>query len=274
MEEARKFFPHDLLTFDSLDSTSDAAEQQLDAPRIMHCIDFVVISYPTLTGARRGSGRRLFDIPWARIVLDEGTSIVNDATLVFEACAGLRASRRIFISGTPMPNVRATEINAILSFFGCDEEVMIPKTALLFDAEGGEDSEDHAALERRQRILEHCRHVLRTYCLSVESVEDDGSELALPSQVAALRAHKTAIHWVTLSPEERAIYDEERRKWQADPDLRNHMKWFTRLQQVRSFLFTMGCVVCVCVQTTHGDRSATRPTFSPIHPWAKTRIAL
>ncbi len=258
MEEARKFFPADLMTYDSLDSSGDT--RQLDVERIMTCLDFVVVSYPTLTGAYRQRdtfGRTLFEIPWYRVVLDEGTWIVNEGTEVFAACAAIKCERRIFISGTPMPNVRSTEMSAILSFLGCDA-IQLPRLPaptevrdsrnmwmLLPDSERNEADTTMTTTagytaEMATAALNQWRLVLDTFCLSLDSVLQamGGNEAELvPPAVAALRSHHTEIVWVTLLPAERYHYENlvNRAQHECDKASRRRgqfrLKWLSRLLQ-------------------------------------------
>lgn len=211
VHEAQKFFPPDLMTHTALDSTGDTRE--LDPRRVMDCLDFVVVSYPTLTGAHRQRdtvGRHLFAVPWHRIVLDEGTLIVNDETHVFKACADIRAEYRLFVSGTPMPNVRSTEMNAILAFFGC-QGIEMPRFGepRRTSTAGEEDEEEELVAttdEEDTERVEQCRHILRQFCLGVGTVLARDPTLELPARVAALRRHETEVVWLDFSPDERALY--------------------------------------------------------------------
>lgn len=258
MEEARKFYPTELMTFDSVESSDDAAAR-FSVARTLQCLDFVVVSYDTL---KASVGSPLFQVPWHRIIVDEGTFIVNEDTDVFTACSQINAQRRLFISGTPVPNARAGEMNAILRFLGADFRVpsLAPLAQTMFrqplddeeeeekyaagaaaaaadttswlmdDAEddSGEVVVDQGSVgggsPSPDSILAQWRRAIEMYWVAVH-VE------VLPEAVRKLQTHETETIWVTLSESEREHY---RTLWQQAntlPEHRHRLRWVTRLRQ-------------------------------------------
>ncbi|KZT19055.1 hypothetical protein NEOLEDRAFT_1142558 [Neolentinus lepideus HHB14362 ss-1] len=71
---------------------------------------------PGATGQKRKrSEKGLFDVPWKRIILDEGHSIRNPRTKMAKAVCGLDAHRRWVLSGTPIIN-SPRDLGSILTF--------------------------------------------------------------------------------------------------------------------------------------------------------------
>jgi len=232
MEESARFFAPELMTFDSVDSTADAW-QRFDPVRTVKCIDFVVVSYDTL---KECIGSPLFAVPWHRIVADEGSVLVNDATQVFHACAEIQAERRLFISGTPVPNTRAKEMNAILQFLRCPLRVHAldrpPLPTPVDDArswmlEEEEDDEDEPAGRDPAGVLAEWQQAVDSFWVHGEPSD----ATPLPEAVLQLRAHQTTLCWVELTPEERVYYDRLEAEASAPGERIHRLRHITRLRQ-------------------------------------------
>lgn len=143
----RKFFTPQILAVDFVSTARVAdtasAVNDADIGRIYHCVDVVVTTYDTLKAAaptRDGDAPRgLFAIEWRRLVLEEGAVLTNTGTRVYHVCQRLRARRRILVTATPLPNARASELNAILGFLGSRERLplSIDEGVRVFGGGGG-----------------------------------------------------------------------------------------------------------------------------------------
>lgn len=125
--------------------------------------------------------RALYDVEWRHIVVEEGTTLANANTALFAACARLRAHARILVSATPILNAKASELNGILQFLG--------NRCVFSAAQWG----DLGVQAQRRRVLAHFW------------VRSAATAAAGPARVAEPR-------WVSLSSEERALYDECKRQ--------------------------------------------------------------
>ncbi len=165
-------------------------ELDMDMDWFNHCVDAVVITYETLTGAvhdDRMAG--LLSVHWRHLVVEEGTTLSHEETRLFDACARVNADARILISAEPLLNARTRELNGILAFFGC--KTRLP---LALDDDDGEEREDLApARQRRRALLTH---------FDVHSTKLIGLERAFDAR------RDPKPRWVTLRPDEREQYNE------------------------------------------------------------------
>ncbi|TFK26482.1 hypothetical protein FA15DRAFT_667364 [Coprinopsis marcescibilis] len=87
--------------------------------------DIVITTYETVKGEhedgpasstkKRKFEQVLFDIPWKRIILDEGHVIRNPKTKMSKAVVGLHADRRWVLTGTPIINT-PRDLGSLLTF--------------------------------------------------------------------------------------------------------------------------------------------------------------
>ncbi|KAH9961307.1 SNF2 family N-terminal domain-containing protein [Russula dissimulans] len=88
--------------------------------------DVVVTTYQTVVGEHNGfdeaSGRKrkkrtssLFQVPWRRVILDEGHNIRNPRTQMARSVCALNAQRRWVLTGTPIIN-SPQDLGSILTF--------------------------------------------------------------------------------------------------------------------------------------------------------------
>jgi len=87
--------------------------------------------------------RGLFGVEWYRIVADEAVYIKNTSSRNYAAIQWLRAERRLFLTATPAPNARVSELNALLRSLGCRD--LLPETAAA--------AMDDALEERRATLI-------------------------------------------------------------------------------------------------------------------------
>ncbi len=243
MIEARKFYPPELMTFDSIESSADAFER-FSVERTMQCLDFVVVSYDTL---KASVGSALFNVPWHRVIVDEGSFIVNESTDAFKTCASIKAQRRLFISGTPVPNARATEMNAILQFLGSDLRVpsLIPLARAMSKADDDtataddewmlHDADEEAADpvedigKTAEEVIARWRQVMERYWVVAELNADDLE--AIPIAVRKLQVHQTEIDFVMPTTPEQNNYHALLRQAKMPEEQCNRLQWITWLRQ-------------------------------------------
>ncbi|KAF8200953.1 SNF2 family N-terminal domain-containing protein [Pholiota molesta] len=91
--------------------------------------DVVITTYQTVVGEHDGSPtgslepsqkkkkglKALFEIPWKRVILDEGHTIRNPKTKMAQAVVALNASRRWVLTGTPIIN-SPRDLGSLLTF--------------------------------------------------------------------------------------------------------------------------------------------------------------
>ncbi|TEB16783.1 hypothetical protein FA13DRAFT_1650493 [Coprinellus micaceus] len=92
--------------------------------------DLVITTYHTLAGeyggpqesggASRSKKKKvegvLMDIPWKRVVLDEGHIVRNPKTKIAQAVYALTADKRWILSGTPIVSLRQKDLGSMLTF--------------------------------------------------------------------------------------------------------------------------------------------------------------
>lgn len=210
-DEIRKYYGPHLIAFkrvaDSVEANARDSALDLDVAHVMYCLDLVITSYDTLKSAVRAMAekRGIFAVPWERLVLDEGTTIVNKSTAVFQACDLLDARCRLLISATPLPNSRTRELNSILAFLRCYHR--IPDDAAT--ADGAEESRAIADLRTR---------LVTRYLLRVTSENASGTVL------------ETSIIWTDLEDTaERECYAAILRRMHEDPS--HYIRWITKLRE-------------------------------------------
>lgn len=190
-------------------STQDAGDAALDIDpeRVRYCTDVVLTTYDTLKSAAAqlpaegaAAARGLFAIAWRRIVVDEGSAVVNESTNVFAACARVRAERRIFITATPLPNSKTSELNTILSYLGCT--VRVPLAADRDDGDGGNPAAIDAARRLRGSVIAH--FLVRE---SLAHAPSGGAATPTTDWVRDLVSPEAELVWVPLLPAERRAYD-------------------------------------------------------------------
>lgn len=177
---------------------ADLAE--VDLERIGFCVDIVLTTYDTVRAAasRPGApGSALFSVAWRRIVVDEGTAVVNESTAIFTACAKVRAERHLFITATPLPNSSVQELNTILAFLGCQRRLGA------LDADG----------ETARRLLGHFL------------IRIDRAALGLP----VVEHVQPNVILVELAADERAVYDALQAR--ANADAEHSIVWMTTLRK-------------------------------------------
>lgn len=219
-DEIRKYYGPELLAFDRVvaSNNQDASEAALalDAERVLHCLDIVLTSYDTLRSGYQLIKKQglvpsgLFAVPWKRLVLDEGATIVNKATAIFRACNKLHAECRLLISATPLPNSRTKELNSILSFLRCSER--LPEFL---------DEPEKCADKNLLRVAQELRELLVShYILRV-------SPMAAPSGPTPL---ETTLVWTEFETEaERHLYRCIMDQMAQNPS--NYIRWITKLRE-------------------------------------------
>jgi hypothetical protein len=88
--------------------------ERLAGPELAEAVgqaDLVITTYALAARDRVA----LAEIPWARIVLDEAQNVKNPAARQTQAIRGLRAPRRVALTGTPVEN-RLSELWSIMEF--------------------------------------------------------------------------------------------------------------------------------------------------------------
>lgn len=76
--------------------------------------DIVITSYGTLTSDKANKGA-IFSTKWRRVVLDEGHTIRNAGTKIFQAACHLEAEARWVVTGTPIVN-NVRDLYSIVKF--------------------------------------------------------------------------------------------------------------------------------------------------------------
>ncbi|KAH9212630.1 SNF2 family N-terminal domain-containing protein [Leptodontidium sp. 2 PMI_412] len=157
--------------------------------------DLVLTTYATLVADSKGA-KVLRKIAWFRVTLDEAHCIRNQTSQQFRACEGLSAQRRWCLTGTPIQN-RLDDLLSLLKFLHFEP---FSRRSVFQQYILDPLSKDN--LERVKTL-----HVLlRGICL-----RRDQKYLQLPEpcyQEAKL----------TLSREERKLYDEVLKRLHDDPD--------------------------------------------------------
>lgn len=205
----------------STDATTAALA--LDPQRITYGTDVVLTTYDTLRAAATAlpateTPRGLFAVPWRRVVVDEGAAVVNENTNVFAACQRIVAPRRLFITATPVPNSRTSELNTILQFLGCGVRVPLVADASIDNGDVPLDAEQRAR-RSEARVL---RQALVTHFLVRVGSGLGGA--ATPSPVPE-------IVWVPLSQtEERRVYAATVAQARAEPPERR-LQWMGALRK-------------------------------------------
>ncbi|KAF9565547.1 hypothetical protein CPC08DRAFT_815314 [Agrocybe pediades] len=169
--------------------------------------DIVITTYQTITGEhtdgsaggnsskKKKTERTLFDVPWKRVILDEGHTIRNPKTKAAKAVYGLNASRRWVLTGTPIIN-SPRDLGSLLTFLQIcrplDNEDFY-KRLLLRPLKNGEA----AGAELLRALMSHIC-IRRTK----EMQDSSGKSIIELPPVEMIRVP------VALSEEARALYDE------------------------------------------------------------------
>ncbi|CDO69292.1 hypothetical protein BN946_scf184976.g11 [Trametes cinnabarina] len=180
------------------------------SPAELKSFDVVVTTYQTVaiehdlasankaeapTAKKQKTDKGLFDVPWKRIILDEGHNIRNPRTKMAKAVCALNAERRWVLTGTPIIN-SPKDLGSLLTFLRIcrplDQEDFFKRMVLRPLKDG-----DPAGAE----IL---RALMSQICIrrTKEMQDKDGNSLVPlpPVEMTMIR--------VTLSPRERQeLYD-------------------------------------------------------------------
>ncbi|KAH6845633.1 SNF2 family N-terminal domain-containing protein [Chaetomium sp. MPI-CAGE-AT-0009] len=151
-------------------------------------VDVVLTTYDTLRSEKDYEGP-LFEMDWARVILDEAHNIRNRSSKVFTAAQTIKAQNRWCLTGTPIQN-RLDDYGALLSF------IRVPpfETA---------DKFNHwvidPAQKRKTYAFERLRTLVRATCLR-RTKQNIGHALTLPK--------KEEVNVVLdLDPGDRELYD-------------------------------------------------------------------
>ncbi|KAF8161207.1 SNF2 family N-terminal domain-containing protein [Crassisporium funariophilum] len=170
--------------------------------------DVVITTYQTVAGEHdegsKGTGvpnkkkkteRTLFEVPWKRVILDEGHNIRNPKTKMTKAVCALNASRRWVLTGTPIIN-SPRDLGSILTFLKIcrplDDEDFY-KRLLLRPLKRG----DTSGVELLRALMSHIC-IRRTK----EMQDSNGVPIIDLPPVEMIKVP------VTLSDEARRLYDE------------------------------------------------------------------
>ncbi|KAI0633366.1 SNF2 family N-terminal domain-containing protein [Trametes polyzona] len=170
--------------------------------------DVVITTYQTVAlehdlGASKGAGpaakkqkadKTLFEVPWKRVILDEGHNIRNPRTKMAKAVCALTAQRRWVLTGTPIIN-SPKDLGSILTFLRIchplDQEDFFKRLVLRPLKDG-----DPAGAELLRALMSHIC-IRRTK----EMQDKDGKPLV------PLPPVEVTIVPVTLPPKARELYD-------------------------------------------------------------------
>ncbi|KAL2132804.1 hypothetical protein VTI74DRAFT_3373 [Chaetomium olivicolor] len=150
--------------------------------------DVVLTTYDTLRSEKDCEGP-LFEMGWARIILDEAHNIRNRFSKIFTAAQAIKAQNRWCLTGTPIQN-RLDDYGALLSF------IRVPPFETV-------DKFNHLVAEpvkkRKQYAFKRLRTLVKATCLR-RTKQSIGHALTLPK--------KEEVNVVLdLDPSDRELYD-------------------------------------------------------------------